>query len=149
MTIAKMILLSLLLASAMLVAAHADQRLTAADYHPAAQQAGNPLALKVFDILRENCAECHGDNGEDKDKFWLNYQSMLKDKLVIPGKPDDSSVYTVVKSEKMPRDAPASSAEQIAAIKEWILAGAPDWNLKNDKPTEKTRYPCPSAKAIK
>ena len=131
------------------VLARADRKLTTAVYQPLAQQTGNPLAQKVFKIFQENCAECHDDQGEDKDKFWINYQAMIKDQNVIPGKPDDSPVYTAVKSEKMPRDAPALSADQIAAIKEWITAGAPDWSLKNDQAPGKTHEPCPSVKAVK
>lgn len=105
-------------------------------YHPAAQQRGNMLAKQVFGIFQESCAECHGDHGEDRDQFWLNYQAMLKSGTVIPGKPDDSLVYTIVKSEKMPRGGPKLPAAQIAAIREWISQGAPDWNLNTEKPTQ-------------
>ena len=100
--------------------------------HPAAQQRENTLAKQVFGIFQESCAECHGDQGEDKDKFWLNYQAMIKEGTVIPGKPDTSLVYTIVKSGKMPQGRPPLPTDQIADIRKWISEGAPDWNLNNE-----------------
>lgn len=109
--------------------------------HPAARQVGSAQAKKVFGILKASCEECHGDHGEDKDKFWLNYQEMIKDGTVVPGKPDTSLVYTIVKSGKMPQGGSQLSATQIADIKKWISEGAPDWNPNKEKPTGDTPKP--------
>ncbi len=97
---------------------------------PAARQKENPQAKQAFDILQASCANCHDDQGDDKDKFWLNYPAMLKEGTVVPGKPDASLLYTIVKSEKMPRDGAKLTAAQLNVIREWILAGAPTWNSK-------------------
>lgn len=56
----------------------------------------------------------------------LNYQSLVP-KRVVPAKPDESLLVRKVRSGDMPPDEPLDTASQ-NLIKQWIAAGAPDFN---------------------
>ncbi len=87
-------------------------------------------AVQVIRFFADKCAECHGSQLE-KPKgdlgFILDLPRLIEEKMVRPGKPDDSDVYIQLKKGKMPpekaRGGPASP-EQVELVREWI-AGAP------------------------
>ena len=60
---------------------------------------------------------------------------------VVPGNPDTSELYkrliTTEAAKRMPLNQPQLSTQAINTIRNWILAGAPDWasNLHNRWPT--------------
>jgi len=95
-----------------------------------AAPAADPAA-QARDILAANCASCH--NGF---RFNATEAASLTAREVVPGKPDASPLYRRVAGmggvlmpaggyqgvagQKLPPD-------QVLAIRNWILAGAPDW----------------------
>ena len=59
-------------------------------------------------------------------------QALINTGTVIPGNPDDSEFYqrlieTAVE-RRMPLGQPPLAPEAIETIRQWIQAGAPDWN---------------------
>ena len=87
---------------------------------------------EVRPVLAEHCYKCHGP---DKQKAELRLDSraaILKGSdvgpVVIPGKPEESSLILSVKHEgdsKMPAKEPKLAAEQIAALVQWVKIGLP------------------------
>ena len=84
---------------------------------------------RVAPIFEKHCLRCHGQKIEGRlsllsaEKFSAGGES---GPAVEPGKPDESLLMQMVDGEKpaMPKGAKKLSADEIAAIKIWIAAGA-------------------------
>ncbi len=95
------------------------------------------LAQKAQAILKTNCYRCHGANesAEGGVNYVLNQPRLLSTKKVVPGDSKGSKLYKQIVDEVMPpaKDADGKpvkqrpSVEDIAVIKQWIEAGAPDF----------------------
>ncbi len=100
---------------------------------PTAQAADSPLfASKVRPILAARCYSCHGpavqQNGLRLDSLAGVLQGSESGKIVVPGKPDSSRLVRRLQAQErpmMPYGGPALSTGEIAAIRQWIEAGAP------------------------
>jgi hypothetical protein len=92
---------------------------------------------KALPIIASKCAACHGEDPK-KIKGDLNLTSregFLKggefiDHLLVPGKPDESFLITVIRwedpdYEMPPKENDRLSEEQIAHLETWIRNGAP------------------------
>jgi mono/diheme cytochrome c family protein len=105
--------------------------------HAEPEKKETEVAQKAQVILKTNCYRCHGQNDSVSGGFdhVLNPQRLLATKKVVPGKPDESKLYKQMVDQVMPpkKDADGNpvkqrpTKEEIAAIKEWIEAGAPDF----------------------
>ena len=91
---------------------------------------------EIAPIIKESCLKCHSATPPNKIKGKLRLETKetaLKGgsggKVIVPGKPDDSSLYTLLVStdedERMPEKAPALPKEKTDLIKKWIEQGAP------------------------
>ncbi len=77
---------------------------------------------EIAPILEKNCTGCHhSSSGRDIDL--TSHDFVLSHKLVLPGKPESSSVYVSIKSGRMPPAGKLTDAE-IDAIARWIRGGA-------------------------
>ncbi len=91
------------------------------------------LAQDAYAILQQNCLICHGEHGPYTEQLVIqSSQALINTGTVIPGNPDDSEFYqrlieTAVE-RRMPRGQPPLAPEAIETIRQWIQAGAPDWN---------------------
>jgi mono/diheme cytochrome c family protein len=86
------------------------------------------IAQRVKAIFAERCFQCHGLNGKAaKNVFALDRARLVQSRVVIPGD-SASPLLKAVESGAMPLGGPELSAEDKAAVRGWILAGAPDWN---------------------
>ena len=109
-------------------------------FAPAAATSSNQLFQKKIEpILVKRCSECHG---ADKQKANLRLDSASEavkaaksgKRAIVPGHADQSEVIRRVTSsdpdEVMPPKGDRLSADDIAALKEWIDAGAvwPAWD---------------------
>jgi mono/diheme cytochrome c family protein len=84
----------------------------------------------IAPILRKRCGECHlGDNamaGLHVD----NYDRMVAERDLVPGKPDESPIakrmlLPLSSDDRMPpSDKPQPTASEIEAVKRWIAGGA-------------------------
>jgi uncharacterized membrane protein YgcG len=108
---------------------------------PAVQVAADSkaaLARKAKAILQTNCYPCHGKNGanEGSFNFVLDRGQLIDRKKVIPGDPRRSRLFKKVSLDEMPPDSvksPRPSEKDIAVLKQWIEAGAPDFNPPAEK----------------
>ena len=95
---------------------------------PAQQQ----IALDTYAIFQQSCLICHGPNGAYKETLLMEHDILIKEGTVIPGNPDASLLYDRVigtpgSGPQMPLGQPPLSPQAIDTIRNWILAGAPDW----------------------
>lgn len=89
---------------------------------------------RVQPILQKHCFECHAHTGTIKGGLALDSASGLRlggegGPIIVPGAPEKSRLITAVQhsdpSFKMPPDAKLS-ADEIAALADWIRQGAVD-----------------------
>ena len=88
------------------------------------------LKKKIFET---KCTLCHSLSGVASDVILSDWKQLVesKRKLVYPGRPDESGLMAAVlrtDESRMPPPSsgiPALNAKEIAAIKAWIVAGAP------------------------
>ena len=91
------------------------------------------LAQQAYVIFEGNCLICHGEHGAHTEQLVIqSSQALINTGTVIPGNPDDSEFYqrlieTAVE-RRMPLGQPPLAPEAIETIRQWIQAGAPDWN---------------------
>ena len=95
------------------------------------------FARHVLPVLQAKCFACHGDDPK-KQKGGLDLRTraaMLQggdsgEPALVPGRPEKSPLYVAVTRKddtlKMPpKEADKLSAEEVAAVRQWIAAGAP------------------------
>ncbi len=91
------------------------------------------LAQQVYTILEQSCLNCHGPHGSYTEKLVIqSSQELISTGKVIPGNPNGSIFYqrlieTAVE-KRMPLGQPPLPPTAIETIRQWIQAGAPDWN---------------------
>ena len=91
------------------------------------------LAQEVSAIFEQSCLICHGPHGSFTEQLIIqSSQELINTGKVIPGNPDNSIFYqrlieTAVE-KRMPLGQPPLPPAAIQTIRQWIQAGAPDWN---------------------
>jgi serine/threonine-protein kinase len=93
-------------------------------------KANEALAIQAQQVLRKNCAKCHGPDstGEGNMRFILDAKELVAKKKIVPGDPEKSRLFKRVGIEKdMPpeEEKVRPSNEEIAVLERWIKAGAP------------------------
>lgn len=91
------------------------------------------FATKVAPIFKERCLECHGPE-KQKGQLRLDQKNVLfghPEKLVVPGKADESRLYKLIVLPKgsddiMPAKGEPLTKEQTDLIRDWINQGA-EW----------------------
>ncbi len=87
---------------------------------------------QVFTVFEQHCLDCHGEFGSYSDVLTIKHKDLIEDRSVIPGQPDISELYLRLLGDtdtgsQMPLGQDPLDAEEIATIRRWIEAGAPDW----------------------
>lgn len=88
------------------------------------------FAADIVPIFEQHCYTCHGPNripGVPTSYSLVSYDTTLRGGFipaVIPGKPEESSLYLGVSTYDMPRDGNRLSDAEIELIRLWILQGA-------------------------
>ncbi len=90
------------------------------------------IALDTYAIFQQSCLICHGPDGAYKESLLMEHDTLINEGTVVPGNPDASLLYDRVigtpgSGPQMPLGQPPLSAQAINTIRNWILAGAPDW----------------------
>jgi len=109
---------------------------------PTAKEDNGALASQVKEIFRSRCLECHGPINPSAGIKVLDRELLIRRKKLVPGKPDASILYQslIVKDETaMPKGQPPLSAEEIAAVRRWIVQGAPAFPADAAVPAEPNR----------
>tara|TARA_Y100001934_G_scaffold279548_1_gene383669 strand:- start:136 stop:2577 length:2442 start_codon:yes stop_codon:yes gene_type:complete len=98
------------------------------------ENSGNPNSYfntKVRPILSEHCFRCHGEK-EKGDLNLMDLENLLKGgdsgrPAIVPGKPAESHLFTLVSSkdddERMPPKGDGLNNDQIEILQKWILQG--------------------------
>jgi|SRR5579871_1909651 len=98
----------------------------------------------VQPILTSNCTACHGDGTRIKEMNLSTLDGVLKGSesgpVVVPGKPDESRLYQVVRDGKMPMGKPHLKEAELAAIRSWIESLAGNSNQPPVPPEEMTEH---------
>ena len=94
--------------------------------------AQQPLAQQAFAVFEQHCLDCHGEFGSYSDVLTIKHKDLIEDRAVIPGQPDASELYLRLLGDtdsgsQMPFGQEPLDPEEIATIRRWIEAGAPDW----------------------
>ena len=89
------------------------------------------IALDTHAIFQQSCFNCHGPQGSFKETLLIEHNTLIKENgTVVPGNPETSRLYQRLLGEGgqlMPLGGPPLPDPQIETVKNWILAGAPDW----------------------
>ena len=89
------------------------------------------IALDTHAIFQQSCFNCHGPQGSFKETLLIEHSVLIKENgTVVPGDPEASRLYQRLFGEGgqlMPLGGPPLPDLQIETVKNWILAGAPDW----------------------
>ena len=89
------------------------------------------IALDTQAIFQQSCNICHGPDGAYKESLLMEHNALIEKGSVVPGNPDASELYkrliTAETAKRMPLGQPQLPDQSINTIRNWILAGAPDW----------------------
>ena len=89
------------------------------------------IALDTYAIFQQSCLICHGPDGAYKETLLMEHNALIEKGSVVPGNPDASELYNRLlitdTAKRMPLGQPQLPAQSINTIRNWILAGAPDW----------------------
>ena len=89
------------------------------------------IALDTYAIFQQSCLICHGPDGAYKESLLIEHNALIQNGTVVPGNPDASELYkrliTTDAAKRMPLLQPQLPVQSINTIRNWILAGAPDW----------------------
>lgn len=130
---------------------------------PLHAQAPDELADKVLAFFKARCVACHGTNATEPKEFQFidNLAELAKSDFVDLKVPENSRLYTVLRDSEMPILTKAEkqegkkrvddvTAEEVALVKAWIVAGAPSGGgapaaSAPQKPVATTPPPTPAA----
>ena len=89
------------------------------------------IALDTYAIFERSCFNCHGPDGAYKETLLMEHNALITENgPVVPGNPETSRLYKRLLGEGgqlMPLGGDPLPDPQIETVKNWILAGAPDW----------------------
>ena len=89
------------------------------------------IALDTHAIFQQSCLICHGPDGAYKETLLIEHNALIEKGTVVPGNPEASELYNRLlitdTAKRMPLGQPQLSTQAIDTIRNWILAGAPDW----------------------
>ena len=89
------------------------------------------IAQDAYAIFEQSCLICHGPDGAYRETLLIEHSTLIEKGTVVPGNPDASELYnrlvTTDIAKRMPLNLSPLSAQAIDTIRNWILAGAPDW----------------------
>ena len=91
------------------------------------------LAQQAYAIFQQNCLNCHGQHGAFTEEIIIEHTALIENGTVIPGNPDGSEFYrrlieNTPEKPQMPWGQPPLTQEAIVTIRQWIQAGAADWD---------------------
>ena len=89
------------------------------------------IALDTYAIFERSCFNCHGPDGAYKETLLMEHNALITENgPVVPGNPEASRLYKRLLGEGgqlMPLGGDPLPDSQIETVKNWILAGAPNW----------------------
>lgn len=103
------------------------------------------FATDVQPVLASNCTGCHGSAIRIKEMNLGSLDGVLKGSesgpVVVPGKPDESRLYQMVRDGKMPPGKAHLKNEELESIRSWIASlSAPSAQVVGAAPEEVTEH---------
>jgi mono/diheme cytochrome c family protein len=96
---------------------------------PALADDPKQLAAQARAVLKTHCYRCHGQDGaiEGGMNYVTDLAKLVARRKVVPGDPAASRLFKRMDDDSMPPsgEKPRPSAEELAAVRKWIAAGAP------------------------
>ncbi len=94
--------------------------------------AQSQIAQDTYAIFQGSCLICHGPDGAYRESLLMEHTALIDGGTVAPGNPDASELYKRLlgpteNGAQMPLGQPQLPPQSIETIRQWILAGAPDW----------------------
>ena len=127
-----------ILSSMLVVVAVAAAPALAQTASPEAKPAG--FETDVQPIFTSNCTGCHGTATRIKEMNLSTLDGVMKGSesgpVVVPGKPDESKLYQMVRDGKMPPGKTHLSEQAVASIRSWIESLAAPAASAASSPTE-------------
>lgn len=81
-------------------------------------------ADEIISIFKANCVQCHGDKIRRKELDLSSVAAALRGSgsgpVVVPGKPEESQLYRMVRSGAMPVGKPHLSEREVTVVRSWI-----------------------------
>jgi formylglycine-generating enzyme required for sulfatase activity len=81
------------------------------------------FARDVAPLLEQHCVRCHHAGTASSNLQMTSRRELIRDRTVVPGKPDESLFYQVIAGGSMPPGRRFDAA-QVAVIRAWIQEGA-------------------------
>jgi tRNA A-37 threonylcarbamoyl transferase component Bud32/mono/diheme cytochrome c family protein len=106
------------------------------------RQLATKLAPQALEILRRNCAQCHGNDPRtiQKDLNVLDHNALLSSnrRIVVAGVPGDSRLIQRIADGSMPPEEdeetlPRVSEKELSILHDWIAGGAPEFPIEDPK----------------
>jgi mono/diheme cytochrome c family protein len=91
-----------------------------------AQTPAKPVSFEadIQPIFVTKCTGCHGPDTRIKEMNLSSLDGIMKGSesgpVIVPGKPDESRLYQMVRDGKMPPGKTHLTEQQLAAIRTWI-----------------------------
>jgi hypothetical protein len=123
--------------------------LTAAQAPPPSTSQAGPgktvnFTADVQPVLALNCTGCHGSTTRIKEMNLSTLDGVLKGSesgpVVVPGKPDESRLYQMVRDGKMPMGKPRLKNEELTLIRFWIESMTIRASQATETPEEITEH---------
>ena len=103
------------------------------------------ITQEAYGIFQQSCLICRGPDGAYRETLLMEHKTLIDKGTVVPGNPDASELYkrliTTETAKRMPLGQPQLPDQSINTIRNWILAGAPDWTAP---PTTDHRFISPA-----
>lgn len=106
-----------------------------ADTPPPPPPPGSDYERVIAPLLQQYCAKCHSEEKSKAELILTSPEAIRRGSevgpVLVPGKPDESLLLTRCElplddDDRMPpADKPQPSADDVAALRAWIAAGAP------------------------
>ena len=95
------------------------------------------VAQQAYAIFQQNCLRCHGEHGPFTEEIVIqSAEALIQSSAVVPGKHLESELYRRLlekdPAKRMPLGQPQLPDAAILTIENWILAGAPSWEVQYD-----------------
>ena len=94
------------------------------------------IAQQAYAIFQQNCLNCHGPHGAFTEEIVIESAAgLINSGAVVPGVPIESELYTRLNEADPAKRMPLGgqlSPQAIETIRQWIQAGAPDWEIQHD-----------------
>ena len=101
---------------------------TDAAAQPVAQNTTISFTKDVLPILQSRCVNCHGGERVSKGLNLKTYNDLMTGSengpVVTAGKAPDSLLVEMIVSQKMPKNGPKLTSQQVQLITEWVNQGA-------------------------